>query len=417
MAFISVGVICYEAFWRRDLLSPPSWFCISKFMLLILSGILVYANPHLGKHLPIYMPWLGESNFIDAKSFMAAADLIAVHFFSYLVFFYISYKFFKTRQRQLVVESYISTNRRLIVDFLTLLGVIGSFSLLSLAHYNFYSNGAYYHMGGFGWANWLVTIFAMHLSIYFLSTPDYRNRGLFLMFLTLVIYGWMLGRGTNSMSLLIISMLALYNPLKNKMGLKAITVVIVTPFILLFTLKYFDYKSVTAVIKKMNDIFLYDVGRFEVMQTSLYYQRPWMQLPWWTMYKIIPFRGYIPIIKDLNSEFEFLTETWMTGQWNPEVGGVSFQPQAEVFLAYGALGLFAFSSFMGIFWGWFYNLAEKSFKFYNGSQNTLIGVYAIIWLENSEGCYLVLQQFLLAFLFIFLLGGVRFQVVTEQKVT
>jgi len=410
-SIICVLVIKHETFKKRDFLSPISWFCISKMMLINLSGIFIYINQFTFKRLPIYMPQVKE----DLKSFRLTSEINLINTFVFVCSYYLCYNFFKISKYKTAIHCELIPNRSYFVQYFFLLGIVGSFGLLSLAPYNFFSNGAYYHMAGFGWANWLVSFFAIHLCLFYLSSKSTRLLGYILAGFSLLIYGWLLGRGTNTISILLLILIVVCNPIKNKFPKPLLFSIATLPIVAVFIMKYFDYKSVHLLLRNMFAIFAYDVGRFEVFQTALYYHHPGKDLPWWTIYKIIPFRGILPIVKDFNMVFEKISETWMTGHYNPEAGGVGFPALAEIFLAYGKLGVVLLSMFWGLVWAWIYNIMENSYRFFRGKENHLIGVYAIIWMENSDAVYPILQQGLIAFGFLFLFGKLKIVSQIEAK--
>lgn len=364
-----VTLILTDLYINRDLLSPV--------VLFISHAVLIFLVPSFFKllsHQPIaYVP-------IDE-------DHLPIFEYTNLLLFIINFSFgFCFLLMQRILKNFRPPDIRLVFKDKThfwifqCIGFGSFFVLMTLMPYNFWGGGdeAYYHMQGYGVANWASLIFFIFPAFLFLPVREHQKWAYPALICSLILLSLLLNRGTQTVYFLLCTFVVL----REKFDIRLRTQVLV---ILLIPLLMVITKFLIVFIESANSFketfiwfITYDLGRFDYLASAIYFKLQGVEVDLLTLFRYVPFANYLPVLKELNESFQGLPQTLFLGSRVVNLGGVPFTMVGELSFLIGLPAFLAVYSLWGLLFGVIYRFAKNSHNPY------YLGLYAL-FLFSGKG--------------------------------
>jgi hypothetical protein len=296
--------------------------------------------------------------------------------------------------------------------FLLILGLSSFTALITLVPYNIWGTDAYYHMSGYGVANWLSYFTLFIPGFLFLGVKKHRwwSWLSFALFFTLTTV--LLGRGTQTVFILLCAFVIIRE--YYKVSIRWQLFIFVGAPLLMTAIKfaqvYANDQSKTPW-EIVSWFVTFDLGRFDYYASGLNYHLQGLRVDVGTIARYIPFATYLPVVRDLNDSFQALPEQLYLGARISPVGGIPFTANGEVVMFLGFTGILIVNSIWGILFAAIYSATRNSNNFY------LLGFYAFFLYSARSLGFSGINALLSALIFLAIFCNIRMHLPNKAKST
>lgn len=388
--------------WNRDPFSPLFWALFFYLCTFITPGF--------------FQNWISEGTEIIGfylypfKQFREHfLDTPGLALFTYVFGFGMSYLMtqFILRRHKIKAISF-QVEKLTILRNLNWLGILGSLVLFHLLKFDI----PYNHMKGYGWANWLTTIFGFIIGFLSIRLKETRTIAIVNLTLAISVYLFVLDRKSNSVELMIGLIIIIINFRKIWTWKRmAVTVILFTTLLVgkyASHWKWYDTilpAESNTVLNKTKLLLGGEVGRFNLIAGIYQVRTPSMAYDPLLFLRKIPFSGYIPYVKESNRKYGEISENWLYGKKIAKHGGIPMLEFHEIYFIFNShLGILLLTMIMGILLAYIY---ESTLRLSNDKSNLAISLYALFWLGNNQAIVPEIFYSFLGVFFVLLFGKIK----------
>lgn len=401
-AILATFFILWDLKLNRDPFSPMVWCLFFYLCIYILPGFFQgWVSKDAQMEVFNLYPFRQYKEYLITTPSLAILSFVSGFGCSYLL----ALSIFKKNKIKAVN---FSMEKDLILKRLNYLGILGSLVLFPLIRFE----EPYYHMKGFGWANWLVNIFGFVIGFLSITKVETRKIAVINLLLAISVYLFVLDRKSNSVELILGLVIIFINFRKiwtwKKLAILALFFLglVIGKYSTLW--KIYDRvmpAGTNTTINKTKLLVGGEVGRFDLVAAIFQVRTPSMHYDSSLFLRKIPFSGYIPYVKDKNREYGAVSETWLYGQKIAAAGGIPILELHEIYFIFNShLGILLCMMIMGILWAYVY---ESTLRLSQGKNSVVIAVYALFWLGNNQAVVPEILFTSLAIFFVLILGKIE----------
>jgi hypothetical protein len=252
------------------------------------------------------------------------------------------------------------------------------FSLLVLLPYNSWSDGAYYHMQGYGIQQTLHGILLFTAGFLFLGAKKHRWWSYLYLGMSLFLIAFLVERGTQTVFIALCAFIVLRETYQIKLKYQLILFLGLPTFMITSKFMAIYFSNPSGFIYNLVVFFTYELGRMDFLVAAVYSKLQGFETNPMTLLRYIPFANYLPVIKDLNEIFQAAPEKFLLGSRVSVQGGLPFTSTGEMAILVGTLGSILIYSIWGLIFGSLYAIVRANKNPY------LLGFYAL-FLYSAKG--------------------------------